>query len=337
MSSKPLWLGAPGIRDFLNLLVNRLDSAELRSSGKAQSIALTEKVWPALFKAPFESAKEELWEHVVEMCNWGWLKVKPEAALKSASGYAESPRIVVVDVAAVRKAVGRTERIKSSVERWRKAVNRGLLASEEAREAVGEFCIDMPDHSMDEVVERLNELPSLATQPLMLREASARLFWGMSKVLDKRQGLVAAVLGVDECPFPESPIQMQVYLPEGGYAAALFIENQMTFEQAIRFNLGPIRPSCTSICLGLQGKRAKTEVESGLLTVLFEPRGSGREIQGGIRELALWRARGIKAGFFLGRPRPRRNADTGGNTRVISQFGRLGTRLRADAGAIARR
>jgi hypothetical protein len=56
----------------------------------------------------------------------------------------------------------------------------------------------------------------------------------MSKVLDKRQGLVAGLLSMDECPFPESPIQLQVYLPVGGYEAVLFIENLMTFEQACR-------------------------------------------------------------------------------------------------------
>lgn len=70
--------------------------------------------------------------------------------------------------------------------------------------------------------------------PLMLREVSSKLFWGMSKVLDSRTGLVAALLGVDECPFPESPIQLQVFLPPGGFSGVLFIENLMSFEQAIR-------------------------------------------------------------------------------------------------------
>lgn len=55
---------------------------------------------------------------------------------------------------------------------------------------------------------------------------SSQLFWGMSKVLDKRQEFVAALLGVDECPLPESPIQLQAP-PLAGYRGALFIENLM--------------------------------------------------------------------------------------------------------------
>lgn len=234
MTKKPLWLITKGIRELLNLLVDRLDSAEQRGSATSQSIALTEKTWPTLNALPFESRKEELWEHVIEMCRWGWLQVKPASALKSASGYALAPRVTVLNVTAIREAVNRPERIKSSVERWRNAVDTGLDASDAVKRAVGEFCIDMPDHSMDEVVPQLNKLKSFADHPMLLREVSAQLFWGMSKVLDKRQGLVAALLSMDECPFPESPIQLQVYLPVGGYSAVLFIENLMTFEQACR-------------------------------------------------------------------------------------------------------
>lgn len=234
MTKKPLWLIADGIRELLNLLVDRLDSAEQRGSATSQSVALTAKTWPTLHALPFESRKEELWEHVIDMCRWGWLQVKPESSLKSASGYASMPRVTVLNELAVREAVNRAERIKSSVERWRNAVNKGLDGSDAVKRAVGEFCIDMPDHSMDEVVQQLNRLPSFVDQPMLLREVSAQLFWGMSKVLDKRQGLVAAIINMDECPFPESPIQLQVYLPVGGYSAVLFIENLMTFEQACR-------------------------------------------------------------------------------------------------------
>ena len=205
MSKKPLWLIGEGIRELLNLLVDRLDSAEQRGSATSQSVALTEKTWPTLHASPFESRKEELWEHVIEMCRWGWLQVKPERALTSASGYASAPRVTVLNEAAVREAVNRPQRIKSSVERWRNAVDASLDASDAVKCVVGEFCIDMPDHSMDEVVQQLNRLPSFSDQPMLLREVSAQLFWGMSKVLDKRQGLVAAILGLDECPFRSRP------------------------------------------------------------------------------------------------------------------------------------
>lgn len=232
MTEQPLWLSSDGIRELLNLLVDRLDSSEQRGSSNTTSVALTQRAWPALHTSQFESRKEELWEHVIEMTRWGWIQVKPASAVESVSGYGLEPRVVVLNAADVRAAVNRPERIKSSVERWRIAIEAGLDASDEVKRAVGDFCIDMPDHSMYEVVQQLNKLKDFVSRSMLLREVSAQLFWGMSKVLDKRQGLVAALLGMDDCPFPESPIQLHVYLPLGGYGAVLFIENLTSFEQA---------------------------------------------------------------------------------------------------------
>jgi len=263
VTATPLWLQSGPVRELLGLLVDRLDSAELRGSAKAQSVALGERTWPALYKAPVESAKEDLWEHIVAMAKWGWLQVKPEAALKSRSGYASSPRVTVTDAEAVRRAVGRPERQRSSVERWRDAVNLGLEASDAVKRAVGEYCIDMPDHSMAEVVQQLNRLPALADKPMLLREVSSQLFWGMSKVLDKRQGLVAALLDVDECPYAESPIQLQVHLPLAGYSGVLFIENLMSFEQAVRSASGAFDGLALVYASGFKGSAQRLRSPGG--------------------------------------------------------------------------
>lgn len=233
MASAP-WLQVPGIRTLLNKLVDRLDSAEARGSASAQTVALNSSTWPALYQAPMESDKEHLWEQFLKLVEAGWLQVTPVAAARSIAGYDQQPRVKVLDVEAVRKATGRPERPKTAAERWREAIDAHLDASAEVKKAAGDYCIDMPDRDMAEVVTRLNTLKTLAGTPLLLREVSSRLFWGMSKVLDNRTGLVAVLLGADECPFPESPIQLQVYLPHGGFNGVLFIENQMSFEQATR-------------------------------------------------------------------------------------------------------
>ena len=126
MTEKPLWLSTVGIRELLNLLVDRLDSSEQRGSTTSKSVPLTQRTWPALHMAQFESLKEELWGHVIEMSRWGWLQVKPASAVQSASGYAVEPRVLVLNAMAVRTVVNRPERIKSSTERWRIAVEDGL-------------------------------------------------------------------------------------------------------------------------------------------------------------------------------------------------------------------
>jgi hypothetical protein len=275
----PLWLQTEPVLELLNLLVNRLDAAEQRGSSKAQSVALGDRTWPALYKAPMESMKEDLWEHVVAMAKWGWLQVKPEHAVKSPSGYASSPRVTVLDEDAIRRTVDRPERQRSSVERWREAVTSGLDAPEAVKRVVGDYCIDMPDHSMAEVVSQLNRLREFADQPMLLREVSSQLFWGMSKVLDKRQGLVAAVLGVDECPFPESPIQLQVYLPKAGYRGVLFIENQMSFEQALRSTSGAFDRLALVYASGFKGSAQRLRSSTGC-SLFYAGRGAlGGDLQ----------------------------------------------------------
>ncbi|WP_310611829.1 Wadjet anti-phage system protein JetD domain-containing protein [Limnohabitans sp.] len=228
------WLQSTAFQSLLNHLVDKLDSAEQRGSASAQTISLNAASWPALYRAAKESDKEFLWEQLRDLVKLGWLQVTPLTASRSETGYDEKPRIKVLDIAAIRKATGRMERQKTAVERWREALALHLDAPDEIKRAAGDYCIDMPDREMAEVVKRLNVLKDLASRPMLLREVSARLFWGMSKVLDNRTGLVAVLLGLDECPFLESPVQLQVYLPHGGFCGVLFIENLMSFEKAIR-------------------------------------------------------------------------------------------------------
>ena len=281
MTAQPLWLASQDVRELLTLLVDRLDSADHRGT-KAQSVALAEKSWPALYKASFESGKEKLWEHVGEMSDWGWLQVTPVGAAKARDGYDRKPRVTVLDEAAVRQAVGRPERIKSSVERWRQAVNSGLEACDEVKRIVGDYCIDTPDHSMAEVVQQLNRLPSFASRPMLLREVSTQLFWGMSKVLDKRQGMVAAILGVDECPFPDAPIQLHVYLPPTGYRGVLFIENVMNFEQAQSSTSGAFDGLALVFASGFKGSAQRLRSPIGC-SLYYASRGA----QGGDLKVAF--------------------------------------------------
>jgi len=275
MSGTSLWLKSMPVQELLNMLVDRLDAAEQRGSAKAKSVQLDERTWPALYMSSVESQKEHLWEHVVAMVRCGWLAVKPETALKSRSGYASSPRVTVVDQRELRAAVGRHERVKSSAERWRDAVSSGLLASDTVKHLVSEYCIDIPGRTMAEVVEQLNRLPGLAEKSMLLREVSSQLFWGMSKVLDKRQGLVAAILGMDDCPFPESPIQLHVFLPACGHRGVLFIENSVSFERAMRAPGGVFDELALVYASGFKGSAQRLRTMEGCS--LFYAAGGGLE------------------------------------------------------------
>lgn len=261
----------PAIQSLLNKLVDRLDAAEARGSSSAQTVLLNESIWPALYNAAMESDKEHLWEQFLKLVNAGWLQITPVSS-RRVDGYANQPRVKVLNGAALRKATGRPERTKTPLERWREAIDEHLDAPSEVKRLAGEYCIDMPDRPMTEVVRKLNGLKLLSGSPLLLREVSSKLFWGMSKVLDNRTGLVAALLGVDECPFPESPIQLQVYLPSGGFSGVLFIENQMTFEQATRSSSSAYTRLALVYASGFKGSAARLR-SSSTVSLYFSHKG----------------------------------------------------------------
>lgn len=271
---------------FLERLVDRMDAAELRGASKAQSLPLTRKTWPELVDARFESDKEALWAEACQLHAKGWIRLTPQAATRSVSGYAQDVRVSVLSPSEVRLAVGRLERVKSAAERWREAVSEHLDAAPSVKELVGSYCIELSGRSMADVVLRLNELQRLKGQPLLLREVSARLFWGMSKVLDDRQRLVAALLGELECPFPASPIQLLVQLPEGELREVLFIENQMSFEQAVRSGSTHLKGVAVAYASGFKGSAQRLRSTWGA-SVYYSQRGTFTSEPRGIFEAWL--------------------------------------------------
>jgi hypothetical protein len=150
-----------------------------------------------------------------------------------------------------------------------------LLAPNEAKQAVSSSCVVLEGHSPEDIVFRLNQLPALADSGMLLREVSAKLFWGMSKVLDSdsRQALVAAVLGVDECPFEESPIQLQVLLPAGELGGVLFIENLMSFEKATRSKADVYRSLALVYASGFKASAKRLRSSEGV-SLFYARRGT---------------------------------------------------------------
>lgn len=230
----PLWLADAGVRQLLNFVVDRLDKAEANERCLSRPIKVDSKSYPALFKAEYESEKERYWSHLEEMASWGWFQIKLNKQTLGQAKYECNPRLDALDNSRIRGVLGRPIRIKSPSEEWREAVYSKLQAPDTVREQVARYRLEIPGRSAEELVSRLNLLPALADEPFLLREVSAKLFWGQSKVLDKRQALVCATLGLEECPFPEMPVQLQVYLPKPEFNGILFIENLATFEQATR-------------------------------------------------------------------------------------------------------
>lgn len=228
------WSVQPDVQQLLNRLIDRIEDAELRGSSGVRPLKLDERSFPALYLAELESAREAAWENVTRLEREGWIQVKLDRPTLGTAPYERNPRIAVANEAAIRVATGRPVRIRSALELWQAAVDVGLNAPHGIKQIVRRSPLAVPGREPAEVMARLNLLFAMADAPLLLREVSAQLFWNQSKILDGRQTLVAAILGVEACPFPEMPIHLQVALPLTSIRGVLFIENLTTFERATR-------------------------------------------------------------------------------------------------------
>lgn len=229
-----VWLQRSAVQVFLNRLVDRLDRADASGASIQRAVKVDPKSFPALFGAELESEREELWSCVEKLAELGWIAIKLDRAKPGQAAYERAPRVNVLNAEKLRLAVARPQRVKSVTEVWREAVQATLEAPQEVRDAASRYLIEIPGRTAQEIVESLNQIRAMLNEPLLLREVSSKVFWGHSKVLDGRQSLVAALLGTDECPFPEMPIQLHVYLPSDDFDGVLFIENLATFERATR-------------------------------------------------------------------------------------------------------
>ena len=268
-----VWLENTGVRQLLHLIVDRLDRANAKGQTVVRPLRLDEKSFPALYKAEYESDKEQLWAYVEQIASHGWLRIKLDTARAGKAHYERNPRIDVTDEQSIRIATGRMARRQSQSELWRKAVFEHLIASDNVREIVSRFLINVPGKNPEEIVRQMNGLKDWADEPLLLREVSARLFWGLSKILDGRHALVAAILEADDCPFPDMPVHLQAFLPPSGFGGVLFIENLATFEQATRDSTGKFAELALIFASGFKGS-AKRLRSVGGSSVYFAAHGT---------------------------------------------------------------
>lgn len=268
--NRPHWLNQPDVQILLHRLVDKLDKADDKP---LRLLKLDRKIYPALFDAEFEADKEAYWSYLLFMQQWGWLAIKTDKAQPGKAQYELNPRIEIVGPALLRQVTDRPQPFKSTAQQWRDAVYAKLNVDETIREQVAGQKLEIPGKTAEDIVERLNLLPNLIDEPLLLREVSARLFWGQSKVLDNRQALVATLLNLDECPFPESPIQLQVYLPAIPFSGVLFVENLATFEKASRETTGRFDSLALVFASGFKGSAKRLRTESGV-SVYFAAHGN---------------------------------------------------------------
>lgn len=152
-------------------------------------------------------------------------------------------------------------RPEQALELWRRAVAHHAEAFAQGRESLLTRRIVIPGRSPDEIVQALATIRFI-TGPLTLRQLSASVFWGDSKVLDERGDLVAALFPALE--IRDRAIVVAVHLPED-CCGTLFIENQDTYTAAC----GGSPPELSELALvyaaGFRGAAARIRTRGGAL------------------------------------------------------------------------
>jgi hypothetical protein len=97
---------------------------------------------------------------------------------------------------------------------------------------------------------------------MTLRQLSATLFWGDSKILDDRGELIAALL--PHFDIRERVLVVSVYLP-AAYRGVLFIENQDTYTAAAAGTLSQARDFALVFAAGFRSSASRVRTRSGAM------------------------------------------------------------------------
>lgn len=228
-----MWLSHPGIRDIFTRLINMTDALPVEERKRAVQFRVTPKSVPMLWNPPQPGEDAYLWKLMQRLDQEDYVRLKPGKKLPGQAEYESKPMLMLNPdrEADIREIIGRPERPGEDVARWRQVLQVYAHHFPGSIEKLAATPIRIPGKSYGEIVERLARLPAIPAN-LYLREVSAHLFWGLSKILDNREEALAELMDVPACPFPEKPVILHAHLPRD-INGILFIENETTYIAAL--------------------------------------------------------------------------------------------------------
>lgn len=232
---------APATHPFLLRLAHRLLARAERSGGMGSArLKLDRREAPELHT---QVEADEIQRHVLlieELCEAGWTVLRLAPPREFAGLADRNPQLELLDFDALAEWSGYTRHSQRWQAQWLRHLEERWLgpdtgcAPPQARALLAYLARnpllslqDLPLHGAADCLEALHAICA-AGRKLSLREASARVFQGRSKVLDHREELLH-LLGAAPGQFQEVPLQLMVdAVPV--FDNALFIENLVTFE-----------------------------------------------------------------------------------------------------------
>ena len=261
---------APAPHRFLLKLATRLlTKADRADTGRAARLRLDRTEAPELYDHVDVEALRRLELLLEDLCATGWVRLILAKERDFAGWVDRKPQLELLDF----DALAGWARFLRKEERW----NQKLLAhlrdhweqnSGPAKQELLDYLgrspvLALAEVPADDALHCLNALRSICTSgaPMPLREASARVFHGRSKVLDSRDELLR-LLGASPGQFWEAPIQLLVDIPPT-FDEALFVENLVTFEEMAERRLPGWSRSLLIYAAGFKGSAKRLRSRQG--------------------------------------------------------------------------
>jgi hypothetical protein len=256
---RPLWLDEEAeIRALLSAALDRFDRQRGVDRQRRIHLAALEHL-PPLRRA--DAAADHAWALVQELERRGVLAIRRTArgpydvdwlAAKIAFSPEAEPTL--------RQWLGRDWNAPAALV-WRRAIERYADSFHDAGAALLPQRIVIENRSAEDVVAALAGAAKL-TVPMTLRQLSATVFWGNSKILDDRGELVAALL--PHLQIRDRTLVMAVHLPRE-CRGVLFIENQDTYTTTAGGTPVEARELALVFAAGFRGSAARVRSRSGSL------------------------------------------------------------------------
>lgn len=258
----------PFLSDIARQLLEKAD----RSKGAANvRLKLTPTNVPTLFTSVDAESLKVFELLLAELANTGWVRLHLKKARDFRSFVEREPTLELLDF----MALSQWAEYQSRHAAWDRRLV-AYLRSDEVRSCFGERAAALADYlarspmsaleplGLPDAVVALDRLQAacLSGEKMPLRQLSAGVFQGRSKVLDSRAELLR-ILGARVEQFPEPPIQLLACVPAQA-SQIIFVENLLTFE-----SMSEVRQPAWADCLLLYAAGFR-----GSAKRFLDPRGS---------------------------------------------------------------
>lgn len=282
----------PSPHPFLLRLARLLLAKAERSTAQGPvRLPLDRKAAPDLHDAVDADQIQLLRMQLDDLCATGWVALLLEAPRAFASFSDRKPRLELCDSDALAAWAGYTPQAQRWRQQWRAHLAAHWAANPLEAPADPAAVLDHLARSplvpveglpVEEATRSLATLTNLCRsgRTMALREASARVFQGRSKVLDHREELLK-LLGATSGQFFEAPIQLLLAPPGPGLACGdgrfpafkdvLFIENLVTFENMADARASAWARSLLVYAAGFRGSARRLRSRIGCRLYLRDP------------------------------------------------------------------